>query len=156
MAMCFSVALAVALAMAGCNRKTIFSHYVAIDQSGWERTDTMHFAVAHIPLTDRYVETIGLRITSHYPFTALTVIADQHAVPSGIQRTDTLCCRLTDESGTVMGSGLTHYQYLFPLPPLPLSEGDSLSVSIRHHMMRETLPGVTDVGLIVCKEPAAK
>lgn len=156
MAVRFSVALAVALAMGGCSHKTIFSHYVAIDPSGWERADTMHFAVAHVPQTARYVETIGLRITSHYPFTALTVIVDQHAVPSGIQRTDTLCCRLTDESGTVIGSGLTHYQYLFPLPTLPLSEGDSLSVSIRHHMKREMLPGITDVGLIVSQEAVAQ
>ena len=150
--MCSCVALAVALAMAGCNRKTIFSHYVAVSQSGWERTDTLHFAVPRIPQTARYAETVGLRITSHYPFTALTVIAEQHAVPSGIRRTDTICCRLTDESGTVIGSGLNHYQYLFSLHPLPLCEGDSLCVSIRHHMMRETLPGIADVGLIVSRE----
>jgi hypothetical protein len=40
-------------------------------------------------------------------------------------------------------------QQEFPLPDISLNEGDSLSVTIHHIMSRETLTGISDVGLLL-------
>lgn len=136
-----------AFVLAGCtiggNR---YSHYETIGGAGWERADTLRFTAGPVDHAGQYSEELGLRANSLYPFMQLTLIVSQEATPSGYCRTDTLQARLTDDDGFVLGDGITHYQYLFPLPSATLAAGDTLRVSIRHDMLRSPLVGITDVG----------
>jgi gliding motility-associated lipoprotein GldH len=137
--------MAVALTMTSCNRQMIYSHYESIDTEGWERHDCKGF---HVAIEDKgtYTETIGLRTTGCYPFTNLTIIVTQQAQLSGIQRTDTLNITLTDDDGNELGQGTNYQQMDIALGDIELEADDSLFVSIRHHMSREVLPGIIDVG----------
>ena len=140
------IVLTVALAFAGCNRKTIYHHYEHTPVAGWEKNDTLTFTVKakERAVVQRDVE---LRISGEYPFQRLNLVIEQTTYPAGISRRDTLNCDLIDPQGNIQGQGLSLYQYRFHMTDISLNEGDSLCVNIRHNMKRELLSGVTDVGL---------
>ena len=68
-------------------------------------------------------------------------------MPAMTVKSDTLSCRLIDETGNALGNGVSNYQYLIPLTSLTLKKGDRLRIAIRHDMKREILPGISDIGL---------
>jgi gliding motility-associated lipoprotein GldH len=138
--------MAVALTLTSCNRQMIYSHYENIDSDGWTRDDCKDFYVA-VKDKGTYTETLGLRTIGCYPYTNLTVIVTQQAQLSGIQRTDTLNITLTDDDGNELGQGTNYQQMDIALGDIELEADDSLFVSIRHHMSREVLPGIIDVGV---------
>ena len=139
--------LTVALAVAGCDRKMIYHHYEHTSLEGWEKGDTLFFAVK--PIAQRTVmrRDVELRTAGSYPFRNLSLIVEQTILPSYSICRDTLDCCLVTPDGTVLGQGITLYQYRFSLPDTNLEEGDSLSLRIYHNMRCEVLPGVADVGL---------
>ena len=140
------IVFTVALAFAGCNRKTIYHHYEHTPVAGWEKNDTLTFTVKakERAVVQRDVE---LRISGDYPFRRLNLVIEQTTYPAGISRRDTLNCDLIDPQGNIHGQGLSLYQYRFHMTDISLNEGDSLCVNIRHNMKREVLPGIADVGL---------
>lgn len=145
--------LMVALAIASCQRKTVFSQYEGTPLTGWERNDTVDFFIPPIDAEGEMHEQVGLRINSKYPFKGLCLVIHQTIVPTAggnagaIHRTDTLNCRLSDDSGNIEGSGISSYQYDFPLATLHIRRGDSLHIRMHHNMRREILPGISDVGI---------
>lgn len=142
------MAVAVALTtLTGCYRRTLYHHFEHTPLSGWERNDTLLFAVA--PATESAVvqREVELRISGEFPFQRLTLVVEQTTLPANVFRRDTVSCDLIDQGGNVLGDGITLFQYRFALPDASVDEGDSLRIAIRHNMKRETLPGVSDVGL---------
>jgi len=139
--------LTVALIIISCNRPSVYSHFQAIDNAGWMLTDTLHFAVPADSSTPAGTATLqlNLRSTNRYPFTDITIIAEQHN--SSSRRCDTLHLQLTDRKGRSLGSGIGLYQHSFPMPTLPLAARDTLHVALHHFMQRSPLTGITDVGL---------
>ena len=146
-----SVALMVIL-LTACTQKTVYHHYQHISTEGWERQDVVDFQIAPIKTSGNYQEEIGVRMQQDFPFTSMSVLVQQTIYPSMQYHYDTLECQFMDQQGKVMGDGISYYQYRFPLKTIALKEGDSLAVSIYHIMKRETLPGITDVGLKLVAE----
>lgn len=140
-------ALATALFAASCSRRTAYNHYVSTPLAGWEKNDTLSFGVSPVDSAGMYGTWLGLRVTDAYPFTALTLIVEQHVLPAGSLVVDTLHCQLTDRRGNAVGKGVAYHQYRFPVSTMPLQHGDSLFVRVRHDMKREILPGISDVGV---------
>jgi gliding motility-associated lipoprotein GldH len=140
-------AITVASALASCNRKTVYDQYGHTPLAGWERNDTLSFAVRPMENDGVFKEEVGLRINDSYPFMDLCLIVEQTVFPANITRSDTLNCKLVDSNGKAKGKGLSYYQFNFHLTDLQLVKGDSLHVSIRHNMKREILPGIADIGL---------
>lgn len=136
--------------MSSCNRKTIYSHYEHTDISnGWERGDVLEFMLPKVGEEGTYSEELGLRTTMDYPFTSVTLIVSQQALPSGFSRNDTVTVALTDGEGNRLGDGITLYQNVYALPDVQLSEQDSLRIVVQHYMKRESLPGISDVGITI-------
>lgn len=140
------IVLTVALAFAGCNRKTIYHHYEHTPIAGWDKNDTLTFTVKakQRAVIQRDIE---LRISGDYPFQRLNLIVEQTTYPNGIRRRDTLNCDLIDPQGNILGQGVSLYQYRFHMTDISLNEDDSLCIDIRHNMKREILPGIADVGV---------
>ena len=141
------VVLTVALAVASCDRKTIYHHYEPTPLAGWEKGDTLFFAVKPIGQQTTIQRDIELRIADSYPFRSLNLIVEQTTLPSYKIRRDTVDCQFMTPNGKVLGQGITLYQYRFRLPDVSLNEGDSLRLSIYHNMRRETLTGIADIGI---------
>lgn len=133
--------------MTACDRRTVCNHYEHTPVSGWERNDTLTFLTDTLPASGTYQEEVGIRISGAYPFMSISLIVEQTVLPLRQTFIDTLNCNLIDDHGNALGTGISSYQYLFPLRSIRLSSGHSLQVSIRHDMKREILPGVSDVGI---------
>ena len=138
--------------MAACTEHTVYYHYEHTPVAGWEKNDTLTFQTQPLTAAGLYAENVGIRISGDYPFMSLNLIIDQTILPSQEMRSDTLTCNLIDEQGNAIGSGVSHYQYQFPLTTLRLAEGDHLRIAIRHDMKREILPGISDIGIRLIKE----
>lgn len=133
--------------LTACNQKTVYYHYEHTSLTGWDKNDTLSFAIGPVSVSGRYLEEIGLRISGEYPFTGLNLIVEQRNKSKQLLRVDTLVCNLINEQGNAKGRGVSQFQYLFPLSTMDLQEGDELFVTIRHDMKRDILPGISDVGL---------
>lgn len=129
-----------------CQSRTVYDQYRHTPVQGWEKNDTLAFNIARLKQGGDYAATVGVRINNKFPFKSLTLIVEQNVLPGGEVVMDTLRCDLISEKGKSLGQGVGSYQYTFPLRRLRLSEGDSLHVVIRHDMMREIMPGVSDIG----------
>lgn len=145
-----AAAAVIATAAMGCTDGIIYDQYKPLN--GWEKADTAKFSVPAATETGVYRTDIGLRTNADYPFTGICLIVDKLILPAGTTQSDTLNCQLIDRHGRATGRGLSNYQYLFNTSSTSLKKGDSLVVTVRHNMKRETLPGIEDVGLKITKE----
>ena len=141
------------LLTAACNRSMVYNHYEHIDNDGWERSDTMHFYVPPVKQAGIYQQQMMLRTNNALPFMGVSIIVEQDIYPVGRKLRERIDCHLVEENGHVMGNGISCYQYTFDLNQIELSEGDSLHVYLMHHMKLETIPGISDVGLIMKQVP---
>ena len=55
--------LTVACGIASCDRLPIYSHYEPAPTSGWEKNDTISFAISPVSEAGYYKEELGLRIS---------------------------------------------------------------------------------------------
>lgn len=145
------LAAALTLLLGSCIGGKVYDHYCHTSTEGWDKVDTLDYDVSPLPSSGRYATTLGLRINSHYPFQALTLIVDQKVIPGNKMHSDTVSCDLFDKKGKTKGQGIDYYQYHFRVSELELQKGDSLHITVRHNMRREILPGISDVGISLAK-----
>lgn len=143
---------AMLIMLAACNRRLVYDKYVSTPVAGWEKNDTLSFEISPVDSAASYQSYLGLRITDAYPFTALTLIVEQHVYPRDEIKIDTVHCQITDDRGNATGNGLSYHQYKFPITLMQLQHGDSIHVRVRHDMKREILPGVSDIGMSLRRE----
>lgn len=148
----FVFMVAMLIMLAACNRRLVYDKYVSTPVAGWEKNDTLSFEISPVDSAANYQSYLGLRITDAYPFTALTLIVEQHVYPRDEIKIDTVHCQLTDDRGNATGNGLSYHQYKFPITLMQLQHGDSIHVRVRHDMKREILPGVSDIGMSLRRE----
>ena len=144
------VALVVVMMSAG-SIDTVYHRYSHTSVSGWEKNDTLKFYVPRLRQGGIFAQQLDVRINGAYPFTAATLIVKQRIVPGNAVLTDTVNCTFSKPDGTRLTRGISYYQYSFPIAKPDLREGDSLVVSIYHDMKRDMLPGISDVGLHICR-----
>ncbi len=134
-----------------CLQGKVYHHYEHTPLTGWDKTDSLPFNVPPIAKGGLYATDLGLRTTSDYPFTTVTLIVNQRAIPSNKQRTDTVTCKLMDSKGNIKGKGVSFYQYRINVSQMAISDSDSLHITVNHYMKRDILPGIADVGIAVRK-----
>ena len=135
------------LIIGSCGQKKIYSHYEHLDDSGWDKADTLHFGIPPVVEGGLYSGEMGMRIGLAFPYENLVVDVTETIYPSRIQKTYTLDCTLTEQSGQWKGAGVNYIQYLFPVGSIQLHAGDSVHYAISHKMKRIQIPCVYNVGI---------
>lgn len=143
------LAMAGFLMMAACDRSVIYNHYEHVDNEGWERNDTMHFYVPPIKQAGTYHQQLMLRTNNQLPFLGISVIVEQDIYPVGRKLRKRINCKLVEQNGHVIGSGISCYQYTFDVDSVQLNEGDSLHMYVMHYMKQENMQGISDVGILI-------
>ncbi len=138
--------------LTACNPKTVYHHFEHTTADGWQREDTLYFAVPAITEAGSYNTTLEVRTNNSYPFRNLSLIVIKKKWPEGSMTCDTLACLINDEKGQPLGNGISEYVLPFSVSTETLQPGDSLSFSIYHRMRRETLPGIMDIGIRINKD----
>jgi len=144
-----AAAVVLVCGMVACDERKIYDQYLHTPIWGWDRGDTLLYNIDSVAMSGTYQLALGLRITDQYPFTALTMIVEQHVFPADTIVRDTIDCKLTDDRGDFIGGGVNSYQYVFPYAERHFHKGDSIHFAVRHGMRRETLVGISEVGLTV-------
>jgi len=135
------------LIIGSCGQKKIYSHYEHLDNSEWDKADTLHFGIPPVVEDGFYRGEMGMRIGLDFPYENLVVDVTETIYPSRIQKTYTLDCTLTEQSGQWKGAGVNYIQYLFPVGSIQLHAGDSVHYAISHKMKRIQIPCVYNVGI---------
>lgn len=138
--------MAVSVALPACDNNVVYDKFKPTPIEGWEKNDTMIYAVKRLARGGVYRQEVGMRITREFPFTGISLIVERTVEPGHTVIVDTLNCRLYDDKGNIKGHGISRFQYGFVLSDMEMGKGDSLNVRIRHIMKREILPGITDIG----------
>lgn len=141
------IVLTMALLCGACTGERVYDHYNHTPIAGWDKVDTLIFNVPPMLSDGRYDTNLGLRINKSYPFMSLTLIVEQTIYPGRKTYTDTLVCKLIGDDGSIKGQGISSYQYRYHVSELMLHAKDSLHITVRHNMMREILPGISDIGI---------
>ena len=140
-------AIVAAVALTACDEHTVYYHFEHPLTDGWDRTDTLHYTITGLPADGDYEAEVGVRINREYVFQNLNVIVDMTSALTRQTWSDTVNCIVRDRDGDMEGQGISQNVTLFPMKNLYLRQGDSLQVTIRHHMRREVLKGVMGVGV---------
>lgn len=153
------------LLLTACNDRVKYNHYVSIPEEGWGKCDTLVFGIDPLVQDGRYNVVLCLRSNSDYPYrylrlyTEVGFFSQNKSVLHNVEvksGTPTACCRwqnweIKQQDGVATGSGITYYNHEIPLETRELDEGDSIYVIVEHHMRREYIPGITDVGVKLIK-----
>lgn len=142
----------VLLLLTGCKDGWVFSHYDHATTVGWEKNDAISFDIPPLEESGTYAMTLGLRLTDEFPFRNLHLVVQQTAYPSKRKHTDLVVCKVVDTQGSMLGNGVSLYQYTLPVRKDFFKHGDSIHVEVKHNMKREILPGIADVGIILKKD----
>lgn len=131
-----------------CDDQRIYDAYEHVPTEGWERNRSFTFAVDKVQKGGEYQQWIGLRAHQAYPFRTVNLIVSQTIFPSKKVLQDTVTCDIINEQGRLDGKkGISSTEIMVPLRKVKLQQGDSLSISVRHDMRRDVLPGISDVGI---------
>lgn len=157
------IILAAVLLLSACDDKMVYSEYNHTPVGGWEKNEPVSYTIAPIKDDGVYNLSLNLRLSGTYPFRNLHLMVRQTVYPKGYGTdsipplpvrniTDMPTCMVTDDRGTMLGSGVTYYQYDIPLRKVNYHSGDSIVLTVSHTMKREILPGIADVGITLSKE----
>ena len=74
--------LSLSMMVTSCKESTVYYKYAHTPIAGWEKNDTLSFAIPPLTSTGLYQENLGLRITGAYPFMGITLIVEQEIFPN--------------------------------------------------------------------------
>lgn len=143
------MAMVMAFVLMACNDSVKYNSYKAIPEEGWGRRDSLVFSVDTISSDGRYTTLLCVRTNSEYPYRYLSLDARVKTFPDNGMTYRTVRMEVKQEDGISLGKGINYHLYEVPVMTQNLRKGDSISVIVRHHMRREYMPGITDVGIKV-------
>ena len=133
--------------LASCTSGTLFHSYKPLPKEGWERRDTVCFDVPQAERDINGTLTIGLRTVTYVGMRDVVIAVDQCDGTAVVCRCDTIRYSLTDAEGNALTGGVNTHQYETQHLPIFLHKGKSATVRIHHLMTRETIIGITEVGI---------
>ena len=140
-----------------CSDPRTYDQYKSVSLQGWQRNDTLTFDIPR-QWEGNYQLDLCLRAAETYPYRNLSVIIERKVIyfrqRKKLEKTynDTVNCEVINVKGTLVGhKGITSTEILQAVTSFRLNRNDSLQVKIHHIMNRESLPGISDVGIRLLK-----
>ena len=138
---------AATLLLAACTDGTVLHCYKPLSADGWRQRDTVCF---HLPKAEKAVDgvlTIGLRTTANPSMQRIVLAVEQRFDVPTAYRCDTVSYPLTDTEGNALTRGVNCLQYETQQLPIRLKQGQRGTIRIHHLMARETMTGITEIGI---------
>ena len=141
------------IALVGCIGGVTFDQYVNIPSDGWRRADIVKFSTLIRDSAD-YESRLAMRIEGTFPYEGVTVIVEEK-ISKGRKEIkterDTITCDFIDKNGNIKSSGISRFEYDFPIAETTIVKGCRADVSIYHIMNVDTIPGITEIGFVMKK-----
>ncbi len=132
--------------MTGCfNETTVYHRYYNVSANGWDKSDTLSFAIADSIAGHLYALEIGIRHTEMYPYRNIWMVLLHHTDSIAA---DTFQLELASPQGEWKGTGNASklYQYTQTAGNISLTPADTL-LQLIHIMKDSCLNGITDAGI---------
>lgn len=143
------------LGLAACQSTTVYHSYLPVPTGGWEREDTLVYALPSAVPVGEYEVNVGIRYLDAYPYRDIWLGISSNAQDTLHYVTDTLQLFLADETGNRTGSGsgglyqcTLPYKMTFPI----LQEGQNRTIRVVQIMKDHPLKGISDVGIQIRKK----
>ena len=135
------------LLTASCAGDTLVHRYAALPADGWARRDTVCFDLPVYAENISGILTVGLRTKTGVAIRDIVLAVEQCDSDAFVVRRDTVCYPLTDSEGDALTSGVNFHQYETQFVPFRMEKDRKGCVRIYHLMTRETIPGITELGI---------
>lgn len=135
------------LLTASCAGDTLVHRYAALPADGWARRDTVCFDLPGNAEDISGTLTVGLRTKAGVAIRDIVLAVEQCDSDAFVIRRDTVCYPLTNSEGDALTSGVNFHQYETQFVPFRMEKDRKGCVRIYHLMTRETIPGITEVGI---------
>ena len=124
--------MVIAMGATSCSDPRTYDHYKSVSLQGWSRKDTLTFDIPR-QWEGNYQLDLCLRAAQTYPYRNISMIIEQKVIYYRQRKkrektyNDTVNCEI-------------------------INDKDSMQVKIHHIMGRESLPGISDIGVRLIKE----
>ena len=136
-----------------CNDPRTYDHYESVSVKGWERNDTLTFNLPR-QWEGSYELSLGLRASQTFPYRSVSLIVEsaiinyKHKKKLERMRRDTIHCEIITDKGMLAGQdGISNTEIRQHVASFQLNRNDSLHITIHHVMSRNSIPGISDIGL---------
>lgn len=132
-----------------CEYPALYDQYQPIEQMKWRKDKVYYFTFAIQDTAIAYDLTLNIRNNNLYPYQNLWLFCGEER-PVGTLRQDTIECILADEFGKWYGSGISLFQYGYPVrTQYKFPYAGQYTFSFRQGMRTDTLIGIQEIGLTV-------
>lgn len=153
----YIVPFLIALLASACSDNTVFQQTKEMPNGIWEKDSVVNFYYDSKDTTEHYNIVIDLRNTDNYPFQNFWLFVNMNA-PGGKQFRDTLQCEVAEIDGRWKGEGKGSVHHL----PIMFQQNTKFAKLGKYHMQliqgmrKDSLQGISDIGLRICKVEAGK
>lgn len=144
------ICLLLCLLLTGCNNHTVYHSYQPVSTTGWNKDDTLIYALPPSIPAGTYEIEIGIRHYEEYPYRNLWLGFSQNMQDTLVYTTDSLQLFLADETGHWNGNspgGLYQLTQMYKPNFIIVQEGYSRTIRIIHLMKDKPLKGISDIGI---------
>lgn len=146
---CLPFSFCILALFSGCGRSTAYHSFRHIGNNAWNNRDTISFSLDSLPDNATYDFLIELRTNFSYPYQSIWLAVEREMRNPHLILRDTAECLLNNDRENRNLPGIHSHTHSIPLNPIPLYKGQTGRIRVIHLMRRETLPGISDVGLCV-------
>lgn len=131
-----------------CDSNRYFEQNQKILNEKWHVEDAKTFSFEMMDTTSLFNFYINTRNTNDYPFSNLYIFINSE-FPNGEHARDTIELQLAQKNGKWLGSGNGRYKYnqFILRKGMRFVQTGSYNFSIEHGMRRDTLAGISDIGI---------
>lgn len=147
--LCCLYVISCCMGLAACQQGVVYHVYQPVDNIAWERTDTLHFDCPRLADGGRFRCSVGIRFQEQMPYRDVNLVLE-HRIGNEHQR-DTLSLMLTDDDGKWLTQGVALHEYEAEAATIEVPATATVELLIYHIMPRQSLTGLTEVGLKIEK-----
>lgn len=141
----------IGLSIAACTDGTLLHSYKPLPADGWDKRDTICFDVPKAEMDIDGTLHVGLRTTANIGMREVVLAVEQSSETASLCRCDTIRYPLTDAEGNALSKGVNMHQYETQHIPFHIQKGQSCTVRIHHLMVKELVPGISEVGIRISR-----
>ena len=150
--------MVITMGAASCSDPRTYDRYKSVSLQGWSRNDTLSFDIPR-QWEGNYQLDLCLRAAQTYPYRNISMIIERRVIYYRQRKkrektyNDTINCEIINDKGILVGQkGISNTEIRQAITAFRLNRNDSMHVTIRHIMSRESLPGISDVGIRLLKK----
>lgn len=150
--------MVITMGAASCSDSRTYDRYKSVSLQGWSRKDTLTFDIPR-QWEGKYQLDLCLRAAQTYPYRNISMIIERKVIYYRQRKkrektyNDTINCEIVNDKGILAGQkGITSTEIRQAITSFRLNRNDSMHVTIHHIMNRESLPGISDVGIRLLKK----